>query len=348
MEMGKICSYLLLTLGPGTVVGDSAWMIVVEWPSWRVVEKFQRKHTVYETTHKGFAGASLFQNQLIVSTEAEILTCTLAPIVVQDVFSDSYLNDVHHVAATEDKVVVVNTGLDCLEIYNRSWQLQNTLSLIPSYRFNPAYLWKLFLSIIKKSQTRRSGQQLYQHLDTRAVFPNFRKWLSPLGLRQISKDLRHFDSRPHFLHPNHVTIHNSEYWVTLLMPGQILRVPDGKVLARGLGRPHDGICVDEEFFVTDCLNSRFLKFDIRNEIPYERKLETKISPSHGGGFLRGLAIIKDNVFLGLSALRGAKSYSKGRVLRVGRSSGDLLEEWSIPGEFGNNIFSIVDVSEYYG
>ena len=346
--MGKAASYLLLTLGPGTVVGDSAYMIVVEWPSWRIVEKFKRKHTVYETTHKGFAGANLFQDQLFVSTEAEILTCSLAPITIQDLFTDSYLNDVHHVAVTENKVVVVNTGLDCLEIYNRSWQLQTTISLAPHYRFNPRYLWKLFLLVIRKSRSRRSEQYLYKHLETRAVLPNIRKWLSPLGLRYSSKDLRHFDSRPHFVHPNHVTIHNSEYWVTLLGPGQILRVPDGKVLASGLGRPHDGIRVDDDFFVTDCKNSRFLKFEICNEIPGQKRFEVKVFASNGEGFLRGLAIIGENAFLGLSALRGSKNFSQGRVLRVGRDSGGLLESWAIPGEYGNNIFSIVNVSEYYG
>jgi hypothetical protein len=134
----------------------------------------------------------------------------------------------------------------------------------------------------------------------------------------------------------------------MLNSGQILRVPDGKVLAKGLGSPHDGITVDDDFFVTDCLHSRFIKFEIRNEIPCQRKFEVKISSSNGRGFLRGLAIIKENAFLGLSALRGAKHYSQGRILRVDRDSGDLLEEWSIPAEFGNNIFSIVNVSEYYG
>ena len=339
--------YLLLTLGPGTVPGDTAIIAIVEWPSWRVIDTYEYKHVVYEKTHKGFAGGCIIENKLLATTEAEILQFSLAPLKLKKTTTKKYLNDVHYVAPADGGYVVVNTGLDTLELFDYQWNHKSAISVVQPFKKSFSYLVDLAIRSYKKQQTRKNGNRLYSHLNHRVWGPNIKKFFSPLGIRKLGEDLRYYDFRPHFLHPNHLTTHGNDYWVTLFGPGIVLRVPDGRVLASGLGRPHDGIVVGNEFFITDCADSRLFIYDMNEEIPGNRRLMTKVIPPEGKGLLRGLTVIDDNIFVGLSALRGESNFPNGRIARLDRQSGQIKDSWKIPEKFGNSIFSILNVSEFY-
>ena len=342
--------YLLLTLSPGTVPKENAFMAVVEWPSWRIVETYERKHTLYKDTHKGFAGANLIGNKLIVATEAEILYFSLAPLKLTNVVTKRFLNDVHHLAAAQEGYAVVNTGLDCLEFFDKEGNHKSTTDLISLHKMSLSFIKFLTVLSYRKARIRWHGNPLYGHLTHRLPGPNIRKFFSPLGIRrQEKRDLRYYDLRPHFLHPNHVTIHEgNESWVTLLNPGTVIRVPDGRVLASDLGRPHDGIVNTGDFFVTDCQNSCLNIFEMNGKYPSEKKRrKMDVIPPEGKGYLRGVAVVGEKIFAGLSALRKSVNCPNGRITVLNRTSGEIEAVWEIPNEYGTSIYTILDVSDYY-
>ncbi len=282
-----------------------------------------------------------------MTTEVEVLKFGLAPLTIKQIATNTFLNDLHHVTPTKQGVIVVNTGLDCLELFDQQLIHQSSISLIPLFNANLDYLLCLFKDDLRKSwrriQTRRG---LYKHLSSRIPFRNIWKLFSPMGIRQSKRDLRYYDLRPHFLHPNHVTLHGDAYWVTLWRPGIVIRVPDGQIIASGLGRPHDGIIVDEEYLVTDCKNSRVIIFDMKGDVPGATRLIANVMPPEEG-FLRGIVARDENIFAGLSAFRGEKQFPNGRILVLDRSTCKIQDSWAIPIEFGNSVFSILDVTQFY-
>ena len=66
------------------------------------------------------------------------------------------------------------------------------------------------------------------------------------------------------------------------------------------------------------------------------------------GFLRGVAVAGDSVFVGLTARRGSSpDFHSARIVELDRQSLEHQGEWIVPNEFGRQVFSIVDVSDIY-
>lgn len=344
--MRKQTTYLLLTLSPGTVSAETAFIAVIEWPSWRIVDVLEKKNTIYKVTHKGFAGAHLDTDGVMVTAEAEILRLGLAPLVIKQVVTHPFLNDLHYAAPTDQGVVVVNTGLDCLELFDRQFHHQSTIPLIPLFSTDLSYLPSLLRECIKKSWRRRRGDYRYKHLNHRIPFANLLKWVAPMGIRQRGLDIRYYDFRPHFLHPNHVVVHGDTYWVTLWGPGVVIRIPDGQILASKLGRPHDGIIADSDYIITDYREGRIIIFNMEEDRPGCIRLVKGIVESTKG-FLRGIAAVNGRLFAGVSAHRNEKKFPYARVLVLDHSTCEIQEDWTVPAEFGNSIFSILDVTPFY-
>ena len=339
--------YLLITLSSGTVPSDTSYIIVMEWPTWRYVDVLKCRHKVYEYSFKGFAGAAVDENKLLVTREAEILVINLCPLFIEDVITKKYFNDLHHITCSEDSIIVTNSGLDCIEIFDKKLDHRKSIFLSPFFRSDVKYLWWFFRHAIRKSWRKRKDNSLYQHLNRRVPFPNVMKYLSPPGLHRSDYDLRYFDLRPHFVHPNHVTVIGEALWVTLWGPGVILRIPDGRTLASGLGHPHDGIVRDSEYFVTDCKDSKLMVFDMNGHLPTKMKLSKRLMPANGPGFVRGIEVWKNKIFVGLSTLRGHGKFPFARILEIDRRSGEIEKEHIIPKEYGTSIYSIIDVTKYY-
>ena len=77
-------------------------------------------------------------------------------------------------------------------------------------------------------------------------------------------------------------------------------------------------------------------------------LDTKITEKIEQGFLRGVAVSGDVVYVGLTARRNApKTYSRACILKLDRSTHEILDEWNLPEEYGKNIFSILDADNRY-
>lgn len=342
---------LLLTTGPGLEQTPHGNILVVDWERKRIVDKYRYTHGVHERSQKGLAGAAWHNGGLLVATECELVEFTLCPLAVKQVRSFSFLNDVHHVVPYRNRIWVCNTGLDCVEELNAEWTPVNTHDLLGPVGRRIGYaMSSIRESLRTRYHTIRGWRKPYDHLSDRPLLPNTQKLLRRNAFRHKDRELRFSLFRPHIVHPNHLLSVNGEIWVTLSFSGQIVSLKDGRIVASGLGRVHDGIVADNEHYVTDADTNRLIvhEFDPNGPALVRRLMEKTITGQICEGFLRGVAVIGDRVFVGLTARRSAPDrWSRACVLALSRGSLKVLDEWVIPEEFGKMVFSILDATDVY-
>jgi hypothetical protein len=341
---------LLLTMGPGLHAAAHGDLVVYDWNDQCVVDRHQHQLTAYEASHKGLAGACWHSGRLLVAAEAELLEIEVAPFRLVLTHTFPFLNDVHHIAADGEHIWICNSGLDCVEELDSRWRFVQTHDLIRPYGRRSAEVLRLMRYDVVKSLNRLTGRtEYYRHLGRRPPFRNLVKLLRPERFRGLREDLRNFDFRPHMLHPNHLLVVGGEVWVTLWQTGEIVSLRGKRVLASGLGNPHDGIPDGEEFFVTDCLNNRVVVHEFDPDGPsVGRKLREKVVTGDKlEGFLRGATVVEDRIYVGLTARRESPEFRTARVLCLDRSTLRPIATREIPTECGRSIFSVHDASEQY-
>jgi hypothetical protein len=335
---------LVLTLGPGLKAARHGDLVVLDWTARRIADHVRYEHRVYEESHKGMAGASWHGSHLLVATEAELLEYTCNPFRLVGAHSFPFLNDVHHVAASNGHIWVCNTGLDTLEELDDHWRPLRTHDLVVPFGRRPRFVLDLLRADARKSWNRLNGRaQSYGHLRHRATFPNLVKLIQPTRYRLSGRDLRTWDFRPHVLHPNHLLPRGDDMWVTLLHTGEIVSLATGAVIAGDLGHPHDGIVVGDSLFVTDCGSNRLIVIQGLSHHRRERR-EVRVTKTLEEGFLRGVAVARGTVFVGLTARRGSRdAYRTARVCALDAGSLHVLDTWEAPTEYGMSLFSILPV-----
>jgi hypothetical protein len=333
---------LVLTLGPGLKPSRYGDLVVLDWTSRQIVDHVRYEHRVYEESHKGLAGASWRGAHLLVATEAELLEYACDPFRLVGTHSFPFLNDVHHVAAADGRIWVCNTGLDTLEELDSDWRPLRAHDLIVPFGRRRRFVLHLLRADARKSWNRLTGRaQSYGHLGHRARFPNLVKLIRPTRYRLSGRDLRAWDFRPHVLHPNHVLPRGDDVWVTLLHTGEIVSLRTGAVIADGLGHPHDGIVVGDSLFVTDCGANRLI---VIRDLSHarRRRMDVRVTRTLDEGFLRGVAVVGEHVFVGLTARRGSRdAYRTARVYALDAASLEVLDAWEAPAEYGTSVFSIL-------
>lgn len=349
-RMADAC--LLLTCGPGAEVAPYGDVVVLDWASKTVIDEFRYEHQVYEDSQKGLAGASWRgDGRLLATTECELLELDVAPLRLTGTRSFPFLNDVHHVAASEDRIFVCNTGLDCIEVFDCDWKLVDTIDLLgPISRRLRYSSTSLYYKIKRGYEQLRGWRPAYAHLSRRPLFPNTRKLLVRNAYRRKDRELRFSLFRPHILHPNHVLTLDDDVWVTINTTGEIVSLKSGRIIARGLGRRiHDGIVSDGEHFTTNANTNRVIVHEFQPDGPSlgVKRIDKCVMP-RSGGFLRGLAVIEDTVFVGLSARRGgAANHPAGRIVALDRATLQITDSWEIPERFGTAVFSVLDATNQY-
>jgi hypothetical protein len=335
---------LVLTLGPGLKPARHGDLLVLDWAAKRIIDHARYEHRVYEESHKGLAGASWHGSNLLIATEAELLEYACSPLRLTGTHSYPFLNDVHHLATSNGRIWVCNTGLDALEEFDCDWRPLRTHDLIVPFGRRRRFVIDLLKVDARKSWNRLNGRaQSYAHLRHRAPFPNLVKLIRPTRYRLSGRDLRAWDFRPHVLHPNHVLPRGDDVWVTLFHTGEVVSLTTGAIVAADLGHPHDGIVVDDSLYVTDCRANRLIVIRGLSRPRRERR-DVHVTKTLEEGFLRGVAVAAGKIFVGLTARRGTQpSHRSARVYALDGDSLQVIDTWRAPAEYGTSLFSILPV-----
>lgn len=124
--------------------------------------------------------------------------------------------------------------------------------------------------------------------------------------------------------------------------GALLSLESGELLLEGLGRPHDGVWHEGDFFVTETSRYQLLAYkniakaeDIRNCPPQVIDLRHDTNVAEDNRFwLRGLHLTSDRIYVGCSQFQDRDTGQAGiipsQVIEIERSSGTILRRLDVP------------------
>ena len=342
---------LLVTTGPGLWHEPYGHIVVVDWPTGRVIDSLRWRLTVHDKSHKGIAGAWRDGRMLYAVTESEVLCVELAPLRPVRVTTYRWANDLHHVCAASGRLWVCNSGLECVdELDLDSLRIVRTWNLLEwaGRRFRAFY--RVTVTAARRAWRRRTGgEDFYPHLTRNGSFPYYKKMLYPRRFLRIAQrvgDYRKADLRPHVLHPNHCFPYKGDIFVTVFGTGEVLTLKSGTILARGLGRPHDGLVVGDTLYVTDCASNVIRSVKLGPAAKCQEVVA--VTSELVEGFLRELYVSDNRLWAGLTARRGAPEHlRRARIVELDRRTGQRVRQWELPVKYGTSVFSILDVSDLY-
>jgi len=256
---------------------------------------------------KGFTGAA-WSGDAGTSTLLVCGYCALYHVAAESwavdaIWHQPCWNDLHHVAVADERVYVVNTGLECVDVLTKEGQF------VGSYALHPGWL----------SAARQAG-----YAAARADLPALRdaRWWQGKTLPASEEPSTEYysrrdgdgtgsDSAPFavrkvrdYIHPNHVAIHNDRLLVTRFLDRSIGDLSSFRpIIAETPGLPHDGLVVGDRFWIT-CVNGLVVAYALDEGRVTGREVERiDVFATGHTGWCRGLAVTSEHVIVGLTAIR---------------------------------------------
>jgi hypothetical protein len=209
-------------------------------------------------------------------------------------------NDLHHVAVDGDRVYVVNTGLESIDVLSTDGVFLGSHALHPGW-FSAARQAGLsppresVPALLDARWPPRAVEATFADAPT-ADYYSPRDALAdlPFGRRKVRD----------YSHPNHVAVHAGRLLVTRLLDRAVDDVtPFRRVIEGTPGLPHDGIVEGDRFWIT-CVNGLVVAYAIEGGRVTGREVErVDVFATGHTGWCRGLAVTPGQLVVGLTAIR---------------------------------------------
>ncbi|MFK7931453.1 MAG: hypothetical protein AB8H79_24960 [Myxococcota bacterium] len=157
------------------------------------------------------------------------------------------------------------------------------------------------------------------------------------------RQLPHDHFKPHSVHPNYAFVENGKRWVTSLAQGCCVGLDHEGRLELGSAHPHDGVLREGLRWFT-LTSGRVLGLDPATG-QVERDLDVAALESESGafGWCRGVEVVGDRLWVGITCLRGspwretARRVVRGprqptRVVELNWRTGALVHRWPVAPE----------------
>lgn len=254
------------------------------------------------------------------------------------------MNDLHDVEVDGDRLLVVNTGLDSVEVFSRDGQY------LGGYTAQPAWLAAKKLEGI--SPSRETWTQLLRPGWTAGAVEASPG--TPVGSYYDRPGEREFHRRKvrDYVHPNHIAVVGDQVLVTRLRDSSVMDVTRQQVvIADTPGHPHDGQAVGPTFWVT-CVDGIVVGYAIEEGRVTGRQTELiDVRQSGHFGWCRGLHVTDDVIVVGLTEVRrspghrwrgGERAATETSVLALDRASGAVMARVQLTDrERHSKVFGIV-------
>ncbi|MBX9776675.1 MAG: hypothetical protein K2Y71_20040 [Xanthobacteraceae bacterium] len=259
------------------------------------------------TSGKGFLGLAWLgapgQSDLIACAHAGLCRINPTTWTVSGVLHQPCMNDLHHVTVHEGRLLVTNTGLDRVDVFELSGRF------IGAWDQSPAWL---------------TAERL------RGCNPSRESWNSALDrgwaleapsltdepftgdLQSLAADSIPFHARKtrHFVHPNHITMLDRRPILTRFIDRSIQDLSDWSFpIPETPGHPHDGIVCGDRFWIT-CTTGLVVAYAIENGRLTSREVERIDIPQRTGrcGWCRGLIVTDQLLVVSLTTVRYMPPY----------------------------------------
>lgn len=213
----------------------------------------------------GWRGGKVYGDYLIATDWSDLHYFNIREWKYEKTFKKNTFNDLHHIQIHNDKMYVVNTGLDAIEIFNNP--------------MNPEFEKIEF--VFKKNPKLFKDRAI-------VLNENYNTMLKV---------------KPHSCHPNCIEFDKKRIFVTCfakeqrINTGEIIELNSGKRVTRKHYDCHDGMFYGDDFYTTRTRHATILIFkNLRNgAIPMEPVETIKIEA--GKGWWRGMVIYNNMLYV---------------------------------------------------
>ncbi|MBN1849827.1 MAG: hypothetical protein JW932_14715 [Deltaproteobacteria bacterium] len=127
-------------------------------------------------------------------------------------------------------------------------------------------------------------------------------------------DYRKISTKPHQIHPNHVSFINEKMWVTRFNKKDAICLDNpSKRMDISCGKPHDGLVKDNNVYFTT-VNGMIVVFDSRSLKCLSCHNITSLYSGLHPGWCRGLEIVGNYAYIGFSTFRWTMSINNLKFL----------------------------------
>ena len=223
----------------------------------------------------GWRGGKLFGDYLIATDWTDLHYFNVKKWKYEKSFTKKSFNDLHYVEINNNKLYIVNTGLDAIEVFRNPMD--------PEFEY---------MEFIFKKNTR--------------VFEN-----REIDLRKSYNEM--LKIKPHVCHPNCISFDKKRTFVTCFgknqkfNSGEVIELNSGKILCKQKFDCHDGIFYNDNFYLTNTRYARILVFEnlCNSTLPMNPTNRIKLKRK---GWWRGMVIHNDIIYVFASdGYRGRKT-----------------------------------------
>ena len=211
-------------------------------------------------TRVGWRGGKVFEDNLITTDWNSIHYFDIKKWKYIKSFQKSSFNDLHYIELKKNKLFIVNTGLDAIEIFKNPME--------------PELIKQIFLF--------QKNSKLFAHRE----------------IDKQKKYNKMMKQKPHSAHPNCISFNNKQILVTCfgknqkINSGEVINLLTGKRMLKKCFDCHDGIFYKNDFYLTWTRHSTILKFN--NLLINKTKSNPEKIQIGPRGWWRGM-IIKDDI-----------------------------------------------------
>ena len=251
---------------------------------------------------KGFMGITWLgapgQSDLLVCSHAGLCRIDPTTWTVRGVLHQPCMNDLHHVAVHDGRLLVTNTGLDRIDVFEISGQFVGAWDLSPAWisaqrmgGCNPSR--ESWVNALQRGWEPGSGT---------LVDEPFPQSLGHVALASLPFPTR---KTRHFIHPNHITMVGGRPLVTRFLDRSVQDLADWSfAIPETPGHPHDGEVYGDCFWIT-CTTGLIIGYAIKNGRVTSQEIQRIDVPQRIGrsGWCRGLILTDQLIVFSLTALQ---------------------------------------------
>ncbi|MEA2905961.1 MAG: hypothetical protein QOI12_3348 [Alphaproteobacteria bacterium] len=254
------------------------------------------------TSGKGFLGIAWLgvpgQSDLVACAHGGLCRIDPATWTVTGVLSQPCMNDLHHAAVHDGRLLVANTGLDRIDVFETSGRF------VGGWDLSPGWMTAERLRGCNPSRPGWAGalQRGWQLESTALENEPFTG-----DLEQRASSSLPFPTRKtrHFVHPNHVTMLEGRPLVTRFLDRSIQDLADWSLaIPETPGHPHDGELHGDCFWIT-CTSGLIVGYAIEKGRLTSREVKRIDIPQHIGrsGWCRGLIVTDQLIVVSLTTVQ---------------------------------------------
>lgn len=305
----------------------------------------------FRLAEKGFTGAAWSgppgASTLFVCGPNAVFQVDPSGFGLVDVWHQACMNDLHHVAVASERVYVVNTGLEAIDVFSRDG------TFLGSHALHPGWISAQRqggLSPSRQDWTKlRDAHWPPRLAELRHDEPLGEYYTPRAGAAQMPFSRRKLRD---YVHPNHVTVHESQLLVTRFLDRAVDDVTTfARIIEDTPGLPHDGIIHEDRFWLT-CVNGLVVAYAIdRGRVTGCEVERFDVFETGHTGWCRGLHVTRDHLVVGLTEIRHMPRHrwcdrpierTETSILLIHRQTGTIEQRVSLSdGKRHAKLFSVL-------